>query len=98
MEINFVSYDGKYPNLCAGTLVISIDGEVLDLGRCLHPGDECGVDWSGPRDIVKTGGWEFEPPNCFMVLNPYRKLIVNEITRLLNEEWPVPMPCCGGCL
>lgn len=25
--VEFVSYDGEYPNLCSGTLMLSIDGE-----------------------------------------------------------------------
>lgn len=29
--IEFVSYDGKYPNLCSGQLVLKINGQVREL-------------------------------------------------------------------
>lgn len=32
-KVRFISYDGKYPNYCTGTLRLEIDGEV-EFGCC----------------------------------------------------------------
>lgn len=32
-NVEFVSYDGKYPNLCSGVLVLKIDGEEVRFGH-----------------------------------------------------------------
>ena len=37
MNIKFISYDGEFPNLCRGTLLLEIDGEVIQFG---------GIPWS----------------------------------------------------
>ena len=37
-HVKFVSYDGKYPNLCTGTLVLNIDGTDYSFGFTTVPG------------------------------------------------------------
>jgi hypothetical protein len=32
MNIEFVSYNGKYPNLCSGKLTVKIDGKEVSFG------------------------------------------------------------------
>jgi len=32
-RVEFVSYDGKYPNLCRGILTVKIDGEIVKFGH-----------------------------------------------------------------
>ena len=50
MNIEFVSYNGEFPNLCSGTFVVKIDGEIVKFGHdCLSwvtTQDENG-NWSG---------------------------------------------------
>ena len=36
--VEFVSYSGKYPCLCMGTLVLKIDGETRELRNCMVSG------------------------------------------------------------
>lgn len=37
--VEFVSYDGAYPNLCTGQLVLKINGQVREFSRhCLQSG------------------------------------------------------------
>lgn len=37
-HVKFVSYDGKWPNLCTGTLVLNIDGTDYSFGFTTVPG------------------------------------------------------------
>lgn len=41
--VEFVSYNGKFPNLCSGTLIIRVNGEEFTLeAPCLCSGGKCG--------------------------------------------------------
>ena len=87
--VEFVSYDGRYPNLCRGQLVVRIDGKEVNLGNCLISGGICyfDSDWS---DIVTSGEWNIDDlPEEY---EQYRK----EIKEVANEN--VPFGCCGGCI
>ena len=87
--VEFVSYDGKYPCLCFGDLVVKIDGNEVNLGRCLRSGGECGFtsDW---EEHVTKGDWKIdELPEAY---EKYR----SEIEEVANEN--VPNGCCGGCI
>ena len=88
--VKFISYDGKYPCLCMGTLCIEVNGKQYLFYHAMHSGGYIGHDedwnmWAG------QGEWEinlFEHPE----LEPYKE----EITRVVNEN--VPQGCCGGCI
>lgn len=87
--VEFVSYDGAFPNLCSGTLVLKINGEVRTMpDYCLHSGggvyfDE---DWN---ETVTSGRWSITLPDD---LEPLR----DEIEECINEN--IPYGCCGGCV
>ena len=87
--VEFVSYNGKYPNLCRGTLFIRVNGEEISLENYLISGGRRWFDkeWNGH---VEKGDWQFSqlPDN----LEPYR----DEILKVVNEN--VPHGCCGGCI
>lgn len=88
--IEFISYDGKYPNLCSGQLVLKINGQVRELPRyCLHSGGRVwfGTDWGDA--YVETGKWSIDLPED---LESLRK----EIEKCINEN--IPHGCCGGCI
>lgn len=42
--IKFISYDGKYPNFCSGTLILEVDGKKRALSHALCSGGSAGVD------------------------------------------------------
>lgn len=46
MEIKFVSWSGKYPNLCSGTLKFRIRGKLYTLSGCflLESGGTAGFE------------------------------------------------------
>jgi len=88
MRVEFVSYDGTYPNLCSGDLVISVDGVECNLGTCLSSGGGFDDDWcatSGPWSISDYYEW---PEN-------FTEEMKTEVVRLANEN--IPQGCCGGC-
>ena len=87
-KIKFISYDGRYPNLCSGRLTIEINGKMYSDGFELRSGggvtfDE---DWS---EIVTDGEWSVSVP-------PELEKYKEQITDIVNEN--VPQGCCGGCV
>lgn len=85
--VEFISYDGEYPCLCSGDLVVRIDGKEVDLGSCLCSGGNVWFDdWRGYADF---GKWSVDVPEEYA---EYTK----EITRVVNEN--VEWGCCGGCI
>lgn len=88
--VEFVSYDGEYPCLCSGTLVLKINGEIRIMpSGCLSSGGGVSFDedWN---EIVTQGRWDISslPED----LEPLR----DEIVDCINEN--IPWGCCGGCV
>ena len=46
--VEFVSYNGKFPNLCRGTFVVKINGEIVKFGH------DC-LSWHTTQD--ENGNW-----------------------------------------
>lgn len=87
--VKFVSYDGAYPCLCMGKLVLSIDGEVVEFPEyCMHCLGSVWFDedWS---EHVEEGDWSVEVPKQYAHLTA-------EINACVNAN--VPHGCCGGCV
>lgn len=101
-DIEFVSYDGKYPNLCSGTLTLKIDSEDHTFRYCLSSGGRVYHDgnWNW---TVESGEWTFDPEYA-TIDNGESKLedlnfTPNEIkwiNMIVNEN--VEHGCCGGCI
>ena len=94
INVKFVEYSGKYPNLCRGTLLLKIDGEVYSFG-----GD--GTDY--PNRFWRSGG-ECHGSGCcedewlidYKWIPDQLKQYAKQIDRIFNEN--VEYGCCGGCL
>lgn len=87
--IKFISYDGEYPNLCSGVLVLEIDGKTVEFPPfSLESGGGAnwreGAVWDGPWDIDSD-----QIPDEYK----HRKDEILEVVNA-NVEWG----CCGGCL
>lgn len=91
MSLKFVSYSGKYPNLCSGTLVLAIDGvEIIFPSHCLSSGGRVYFDneWNA---YIESGEWDIcEYPDGFP------DSLKEDAVRLVNEN--VRYGCCGGCI
>ena len=104
--IEFVSYDGEYPHLCTGTLVLSIDGKEYGF-NCLCSGGS--VEYEEDDYVVYTGEWKLDHTEIskgIYVLEAYNNKYPHDvtfsedeiayITSLVNQE--VEQGCCGGCI
>lgn len=92
--IEFVSYDGAYPNICSGKLKLRMDGKLYELKYCLTSGGSVIRNDDGDFD-VKPGPWSVD---LWHDEEKYPELLphVNEIEDLVNEN--VDWGCCGGCI
>lgn len=90
-RLKFISYDGKYPNLCSGTLVMELDGKKVHFpSYCLSSGGSVTFD-SDWCEHVTQGKWTIKefPDNFPEELKKYATKLVNR-----NVEYG----CCGGCV
>ena len=89
-NIEFVSYDGAWPNLCSGTLTIKVDGKTYAFkhamisGGCIMRNEDWDM-WS------ETGPWSLD-----LEEHPELEKYIDEITEVVNDN--VPYGCCGGCI
>ena len=87
-----VQYDGGYPNLCRGRLVITIDDKVWDFGQYnLHSG---GCVWFSDNyrdEHIDSGPWSVDEwPDEFPEAD--KDLVLDAI----NSK--IIWGCCGGCI
>ena len=94
-HVRFVSYSGKYPSLCCGTLVLEINGKKYSFGW----NENCDYRpfWSSGGCInadykVKQDEWFINVGELPEELHEY----ANEIDMVFNEN--VEYGCCGGCI
>ena len=84
-----IEYDGKYPNLCSGTLKIKIGGKEWCLEGCLCSGGYVNFSENWEEDVGE-GPWDLDFPDDFP--EKYKDYILEKI----NDE--IPWGCCGGCV
>lgn len=98
-HVKFVSYTGRYPNLCSGILTLEIDGEEYKFGgygfddesifkRFWYSGGGLLSDYSG----VTNGEWRIDIGDLPERFQKY----AYEIDAVFNEN--VEHGCCGGCI
>ena len=91
MKVEFVSYNGKYPNLCRGTLILKLDEKEYEFPKyCLDSGGS--VWFSDDRDAhVEMGKWAIvEFPEGWP--EEAKKLAI----KCVNKN--IECGCCGGCI
>ena len=106
MQIKFISYDGEYPNLCSGRLIVEIDGKKITFeGYCKsnektnhYPkfwtsGGSVSFDYDW-NECVLCGEWQLEANE-----KNYPKdisILLPFLLELMNDN--VSYGCCGGCV
>lgn len=90
MEIK-IEYDGKYPCLCMGHLIVWIDDVKWDFGR---------YSLSSGGHIHRNENWDMWATEGEWSIDEFPKDFPNELKELvllkINEE--IPHGCCGGCI
>lgn len=109
-HVEFVSYSGRYPNLCCGVLVLRIDGLAYGFGHEVGSYNfktnkfndhNFKPFWHSGGDILADKDWNFDVCEGEWVINvdeipeEFRKY-ATEIERVFNDN--VPFGCCGGCI
>lgn len=90
-RLKFISYDGAYPNLCSGTLIMKLDGKDIEFpDNCLLSGGNVSFDDEWNEEVTQ-GEWSiYEFPKGFP------KELEDEATDIVNEN--IEQGCCGGCV
>lgn len=88
-----IKYDGKYPNLCSGKLIVNIDGKEYgdkeDIFQ-LVSGGYCRYNKSTSTNSKGQGEWAIDIyPSDFP--EDMKHIVLGEVNRL------IPHGCCGGC-
>lgn len=101
-HVEFVSYNGEYPCLCSGSLILKIDGKEYVFGS----GNYKKKDLPNLKKYLsfwESGGGldedyvAYEAPWIidYDELPEFLKQYAEEIDEVFNEN--VPYGCCGGC-
>ena len=113
MEIEFVSYDGSYPNLCSGELVLKINGRKRTFG--VNYGK---YNWKDCEEIAKKHYNSFwrsggcikstdDYSNMWAESGPWKLSSIDDLPKYLQPyadelieifNANVPWGCCGGCI
>jgi hypothetical protein len=90
-RVEFVSYTGRYPNLCAGVLTLRVDGkEIVFPSHSLSSGGSTYFTNDYADSHIEEGEWSVEFPDDFP------DELMAEATQVVNDN--VRLGCCGGCL
>lgn len=95
-NVKFISYTGKWPNLCSGVLTLEVNGKIYKFGYSQEyrdfwaSGGSCG--FKGGKSYINYGEWEINVDDLPEELRKYAP----EIDKVFNEN--VESGCCGGCL
>ena len=89
--LEFKSYDGEYPNLCSGKLIMTLDGKDVEFHKhCLDSGGYVTFDENWNEEVGE-GEWTITdfPDN-------FPEELKEKATDIVNTN--IPHGCCGGCV
>lgn len=103
-KVKFISYTGRYPNLCSGLLTLEIEEKIYTFGHDYNTntsgqyesfwstGGKCGFRNNYQSSYVNSGDWNINVENLPDEIKKY----AFEIDQVFNSN--VSQGCCGGCL
>lgn len=80
-----IEYDGSYPNLCSGTLRVTVGPKIWDMQYVLFSGGGLDKDYE-----AYSGPWSLDNLPKDFPENLREKLL-----ELVNDQ--ISWGCCGGC-
>lgn len=86
-----VEYYGKWPDLCSGRLIVTVDEKVWEFpSYCLSSGGHVSFNAEWEEDVGE-GPWS---------INEWPEGFPEELKAEVEEEVnsTVPYGCCGGCV
>ena len=111
MNIEFISYTGKYPSLCHGILTLKIDDKIVKFGH------DWKKDWDKNLNYYEDNNYDkfwISGGNCYfgnnyseghitskkweldcLAVPDFLKPYSNKLINIFNDN--VPYGCCGGC-
>lgn len=101
MNIKFISYSGKWPNLCNGILCLEVNSKPYYFGydyKISNNSSDIYYDkfWSSggscSLESIDKNEWIIYEDKLPTELKPF----VKEISDVFNSN--VPYGCCGGCI
>lgn len=101
-HVKFISYTGRYPNLCSGILTLEIDGVKYTFGRAYNePKPDFDSFWCSGGRVLADKDWNFDVRqdeweiDMNEIPEQFQKYAC-EIDEVFNDN--VPYGCCGGCI
>ena len=87
-----IEYDGGYPNLCRGNLVVVVNGKRWDFpDYCLNSGGGVTFDEEWSEHVAEGPWWSVDEwPEGFP------QELQRDVLAAINDE--IPHGCCGGCV
>ncbi len=96
-HVKFISYTGKYPNLCSGILTLEIDGKTYVFGYNTKRLKTDGAPfWRSGSEGRCSYLYESEWVIDVSKLPEKLRRFAAEIDKVFNDN--VEHGCCGGCL
>ena len=89
-HVKFISYTGKWPSLCLGTLTLEVNGRTYKLDHVLASGGTCTI--TDTYDEIISGDWLVLKDRLPIEIRQYYE----EICLVVNEN--IKHGCCGGCI
>ncbi len=90
--VEFISYNGKWPNLCSGTLKFKVNDKEYELDNILTSGGTVWLSSDYTSSNVSCGEWSIDARNFPEELQSY----LADIDSMINSS--IPHGCCGGCI
>lgn len=85
-----IEYNGSYPNLCSGDLIVIVDETRRDFGRCLCSGGNVWFD-DDCNEHIDSGAWSItEWPDKFP--DDLKSAVLEAVNNNIEHG------CCGGCV